>query len=31
MQIMRRFLNDRERFLEEMLKETPRLFKGDAG
>jgi predicted ATPase len=26
-QIVRRFLNDRERFLQELFKETPRLFK----
>jgi len=26
MQIVRRFVNDRERFLEELLKETPSLF-----
>jgi predicted ATPase len=29
MQIVRRFLNDRERFLKELLKETPRLFKDE--
>jgi predicted ATPase len=29
MQIVRRFLNDRERFLQELLKETPRLFKDE--
>lgn len=28
-QIVRRFLNDRERFLEKLLKETPRLFKDE--
>jgi predicted ATPase len=27
MQIVRRFLNDRQRFLQELFKETPRLFK----
>ncbi|HVB86902.1 MAG TPA: AAA family ATPase [Candidatus Dormibacteraeota bacterium] len=26
MQIVRRFLNDRDRFLQELFKETPRLF-----
>jgi len=31
MQIVRRFLNDRERFLQELFKETPRLFKDKAG
>ena len=31
MQIVRRFLNDRERFLQELFKETPRLFKDEAG
>lgn len=29
MQIVRRFVNDRESFLEELLKETPSLFRGD--
>jgi predicted ATPase len=29
MQIVRRFLNDRERFLQELLKEAPRLFKDE--
>jgi predicted ATPase len=28
-QIVRRFLNDRERFLQELLKGTPRLFKDE--
>jgi predicted ATPase len=28
-QIVRRFLNDRERFLQDLLKETPPLFKGE--
>jgi len=30
MQIVRRFLNDRDRFLEELFKETPSLFKDEA-
>ena len=29
MQIVRRFVNDRDEFLEELLKETPSLFKED--
>lgn len=29
MQIVRRFLNDRERFLQELFEETPRLFKDE--
>ena len=29
MQIVRRFVNDRESFLAELLKETPSLFEGD--
>ena len=30
-QIVRRFLNDRERFLQELFEETPRLFKDEPG
>ena len=29
MQIVRRFVNNRETFLEELLQERPSLFKGD--